>query len=104
MISEREKVLIQRAAAAVALRARVGCVPNSWYDVEAARLFPMPKVLRRKVVTMPDGVMYRVAGDSVSLEYTSGGGFWTRSERKRGDIAALLKLFDEPNERVEETP
>lgn len=100
-MTEREKVLIQREAYAKALRSATFLF-NETIARDAEKVFPMPEVTRRRVVTMPDGVLFRIAPDGVTLEYNGGGfGRWTSSERKRSDIAAMLSLFDTPDELVD---
>lgn len=100
-MTDREKVLAQREGYIVALRSAT-FLSNETIARDAEKVFPMPKVTRRRVVTMPDGALFRIAPDGVTLEYNGGGfGRWTSSERKRSDIAALLALFDNPDELVD---
>lgn len=99
-MTDREKVLAQREGYIVALRSAT-FLSNETIARDAEKVFPLPKVTRRREVKLPGGVRYRVASDGVSLEYSSGGIYWQRSDRKRDSIAALLSLFDTPDELVD---
>lgn len=101
-MTDREKVLIQREAYAKALRSAT-FLSNETIARDAEKVFPMSKVTRRRVVTMPDGVEFRVVPGGDTLQYRSGAGLghWMSTQRKRSDIAALLALFDNPDELVD---
>ncbi len=101
-MTDREKVLAQREGYIVALRGAT-FLSNETIARDAEKVFPMSKVTRRRVVTMPDGVSFRLAVDGVTLEYDNGsrGAYWQMSERNRSDIAAMLSLFDTPDELVD---
>jgi hypothetical protein len=99
MISEREKVMIQREAAVKAL-ASVCWGSTESLEKIAAEHFPLPKVSRRRILRRVDGLEYRVRGDGETLEYRRCG-TWLRSDWTRADAEKLVELFKDPNELVD---
>jgi hypothetical protein len=100
MISEREKVMIQREAAVAAMSLTVGYMSKEAIRSRAAAMFPLPKVSRRRILRRVDGLEYRVRGDGETLEYRRCG-TWLRSDWTRADAEKLVELFKDSNELVD---
>lgn len=109
-MTEREKVLLQREAAAKAL-VNEATFPCELAERRAAELFPLPKVTRpREAVLTLTRYRYAVPVDGKHLRlewYDSGDEMWRRSDTPvdaftGAELRVLADLRDHPTEEVED--
>ena len=103
-LTEREKVLLRREGY-VAARKHVCPIYSSaecesWEEL-AARMFPLPKVTRRRELDAGNGRRYRVGPLGLEFQAT-GSDWWEQSTQSRATLYALLDLLDNPDEGIPE--